>query len=90
MTALTDALALPHFHCIADFSAIARDGVIAAGKDLRLNFDDACDDLMEFDRDGQEARVFRIEFAAGKVCDVTEDARAAITRWRYQRGIAAE
>lgn len=91
MTALSDAMNLPLYQCIADFSDVSGLGTIAAAKgDITPYLDDAADMVAECDDEGRECRVFRMELASGAISDVTADARAVIDRRRWQRGIAAE
>lgn len=91
MTALADAVNLPLYQCIADFSDVPGLGAIAAAKgDITPYLDDAADAMTECDDEGRECRVYRMELASGTISDVTADARALIDRRRWQRGIAAE
>lgn len=91
MTALSDAMNLPLYQCIADFSDVPGIGTIAAAKgDITPYLDDAADQMSECDDEGRDCRVFRMDISSGRISDVTADARAVIDRRRWQRGIAAE
>jgi hypothetical protein len=63
---------------------------MAMKADPTAYIDCAADDLAECQREGDEARVYRMGFHAGTLIDVTAQCEAIIAARCRERGIAAE
>ena len=79
-------LNLTHWTAVADFTTLVPAGGMAMLIDPTPVFDNACDMYCDFrdNNDGIEARVFQMDFADGKLVDVTADANKRIAQWLNQ------
>lgn len=80
---MTLALNITHWTAVADFTTLLPAGGMAMLIDPTPVFDDACDMYCDFrgKNGGIEARVFQMDFAGGKLVDVTAEADARIAKW---------
>ena len=66
--------AVTRYMVVTDFCKIGAQGVTYD------SFDDACDNFSGMMDDGDESRVYSVEFGAGKLVDITAEASALIAR----------